>query len=441
MLQLLRHPHTSSRLYRYLSTHRTGSQCFYWSSNLQHPLQSYISASNSPYVNLSLEHHLLQHTAPNSTVLLFYTNSPSLILGRNQNPWIELNLTEALGTGRTSGSGVDGAATATVSHDVTRRDQMEIVRRRSGGGTVFHDLGNINWSVISPPSSFTRDKHAEMVVRALRSPLCNVARARVNERHDIVLDQGVERTQRETDSGDMHVTPWTGDGARALKVSGSAYKLTKHRALHHGTCLLHSPNLHNIGHYLHSPARLYIRAKGVESVSSPVGNVGITHDAFVTAVRRDFRRMYCPRGEGVAHVEVGEEEALEEESVRKGVEELKSKEWTYGQTPQFVFEIGPGEVRSLGLGLPETLRLRMSVVKGTIVEFWLSTHSDSEGKEARRQAEEVARVTGLMGENLMGGWTWMEKLGRARQALGLEVKEMESLCNFLGRVLPVIGRE
>jgi lipoate-protein ligase A len=132
-----------------------------------------------------------------------------------------------------------------------------------------------------------------MVVRSLRS--CGVDRARVNERHDIVLDQGEHIA--DTDLDDTHVTPYTRtteDGPRPLKVSGSAYKLTRGRALHHGTCLLSSPNLDKISAFLRSPAKPYIKARGVESVSSPVTNVNLSSDQFIRFVQEQFSRMYHP---------------------------------------------------------------------------------------------------------------------------------------------------
>jgi lipoate---protein ligase len=239
--------------------------------SLVRPVQSYISHSRDPYLNLAAEQYFLQKSAPESTLLFLYVNRPCIVLGRNQNPWLEANL--ALLDSKTSNTKID------------------LIRRRSGGGTVFHDEGNVNWSIICPAANFTRDKHAEMVVRALRS--CGVSRARVNERHDIVLDQGGRRT--ESDPDDMHLTPCTVSelaGPRPLKVSGSAYKLTKGRALHHGTCLLSSPNLRKISEYLRSPARPYIKARGVESVSSPVSNIGLESELFIKAVREQFGKMY-----------------------------------------------------------------------------------------------------------------------------------------------------
>ncbi|KAK5127645.1 hypothetical protein LTR85_006986 [Meristemomyces frigidus] len=275
---------------------------------LAEPVQSYISTSRDPYLNLSIEHFLLQKSAPHSAILLLYVNRPSIIIGRNQNPWLEVNLALL----NPSGHGQPETEPPGLG-------AVDLVRRRSGGGTVFHDEGNVNWTVICPSKDFTRDKHAEMIVRALRS--CSVDRARVNERHDIVLDQG-ERGA-DIDSRETHRTPYMmaeADGIRPLKVSGSAYKLTRQRALHHGTCLLSSPNLNIIPDYLHSPAKPYMTARGVESVSSPVGNILLDNETFIVAVQKHFTKLY---GTTEDAIKVGDE-WREHDPVRKGEDELKA---------------------------------------------------------------------------------------------------------------------
>ena len=151
---------------------------------------------------------------------------------------------------------------------------------------MFHDGGNVNYCVICPTKDFTRDKHVEMVVEALRR---DNPRARVNERHDIVLDQGRrDLSVPVPDANNMHETIYQSDRDQpALKVSGSAYKLTRTRSLHHGTCLLISPNLQNISRYLRSPARPFMKARGVDSVRSPVGNV---YQGFQDHVSSRFQR-------------------------------------------------------------------------------------------------------------------------------------------------------
>ncbi|EGY16532.1 lipoate-protein ligase A [Verticillium dahliae VdLs.17] len=292
--------------------------------------QVYISRSSDPFLNLSIEHHLLQTTPSESTVLFLYTNRPSVVIGRNQNPWLELNLPllhAYVPRPATQGRGDDGKDGHAAG--------VTLVRRRSGGGSVFHDAGNVNFSVICPPAAFDRDRHAEMVVRALRG--LGVPGARVNCRHDIVVDVGID-ADADADAGSkkagVRALPQASsapapetcaanrgpeDGKATFKVSGSAYKLTRLRSLHHGTCLLSSPNLGSIGQMLRSPAEPFIKGRGVESVRSPVRNVGVGNEEFEGAVVREFGAMY---GAFDVIAEVNED-AAELESVRKGMKELQ----------------------------------------------------------------------------------------------------------------------
>jgi lipoate-protein ligase A len=265
-------------------------------------VQSYLSSSSDPYLNLSIEDHILRTSPPDSVVLFLYTNRPSIIIGRNQNPWSEVALDML-----------------TAKNTIGRL--VHLVRRRSGGGTVFHDEGNLNWSITMPMSDFARDKNAEMVVRVLRK--MGIDRARVNERHDIVLDQGQKDTRRkEVDPDNTHLTDYMTKPdslPKPLKVSGSAYKLTRGRALHHATTLLSSPNIHLISGYLKSPAASWIQAKGVESVSSPVGNIGLEIAAFQKCLQEEFAAMY---GKDVI-VEIVGDEHLNIPEIKKGYDELQ----------------------------------------------------------------------------------------------------------------------
>ena len=338
--------------------------------------QIYISRSLNPFLNLSIEHYLLQHSAPSSTILFLYVNRPCVVIGRNQNPWLEVDLNR-LGQPRPAGHSriVDGKFSSPPWEDVL------LVRRRSGGGTVFHDEGNVNYSVICPTANFTRDKHAEMVTMAIRE--VNL-RARVNERHDIVLDQGNVLEEKDwPNPGDMHRTIFHTHSEKnpPLKISGSAYKLTRQRSLHHGTCLLASADLPGISKYLQSPARPFIRARGVESVRSPIGNVYkesktssmAFNESFQMEVAKTFAALY--RIEEPAQIIGFKENKANERDTRsdgdgeraascvgmdltnvdevgEGVEELQvsekrsfqgsahsmciqSSKWLYGQTPQF----------------------------------------------------------------------------------------------------------
>lgn len=251
------------------------------------------SNTNNPYHNLAIEHHLLTTSDPTSRILLFYTNRPCVVIGRNQNPWVECDLKRL--------------------HD----NGIDLVRRRSGGGTVFHDEGNLNFSVITPnDKDFNRRKHSEMVVRALKTtPEENrlFEDIWVNERHDITMRK---------------------DGNQ-YKVSGSAFKLTRGRALHHGTILHSSPNLGNISQFLRSPGRDHIQAKGVESVRSPVSNLfaSNSHDqlrrTITRAIVQEFKTVYGQSEE----YEVGDEDC----HVVKNIDEITTNDWKYSQTPRFEF--------------------------------------------------------------------------------------------------------
>ena len=323
------HHHLRTRLSLHgYTTHRiTRRTLATWAenaSNPKHPLQIYKSQTTDPFLNLAVEQFLLERTPSDSCILFQYVNRPCIVIGRNQNPWLEVNL-------RLLQAAASQGHAGTSSNDPPKTEpqglgKVDLVRRRSGGGAVFHDEGNVNWSIICPSSIFTRDKHAEMIVRALRKE--GIERARVNERHDIVLDQGHERHEP-ADWKSLHHTPYTvapdSDDTvvpKPLKVSGSAYKLTRGRALHHGTCLLSSPNLQIIPHYLHSPARGHIKAKGVESVSSPVANIGLDTVIFRDAVRKGFEEMYA-RGDNVdVSVNIGER-ALEVPRVKEMWEEMQ----------------------------------------------------------------------------------------------------------------------
>ena len=281
-------------------------------SILDAPLQCYTSKTTDPYLNLAFEHFLLQNTPQTSTVLLFYTNRPSVVIGRNQNPWLEADLVQL------------------------RDHGIELVRRRSGGGAVFHDEGNVNWSVTCPSEAFTRDKHAHMVVRAMKR--LGITNASVNERHDIVLEPvcGAHGGP----SSDFMVSRHSSSPEEPLKVSGSAFKLTKGRALHHGTCLLQNSNLDTLGRMLRSPARGYIAAKGVESVRSPVSKVPVESDVFQDAVSKEFAKMYNSPQVMVQKAEF-DSFVLRDERLKRGLEELKADSWKFGQTPRFELRSHP----------------------------------------------------------------------------------------------------
>jgi lipoate-protein ligase A len=122
---------------------------------------------------------LLRNTPRNQPVLFIYRNTPCVVIGRNQvsppppfrgvnteyqNPWKE-----------------------TTPRDLAKWD-IPLIRRRSGGGTVFHDMGNTNFSIILPRLLFTRAHGAELVAKAVRG--LGVEGCTVNSRNDVIIRDG-----------------------------------------------------------------------------------------------------------------------------------------------------------------------------------------------------------------------------------------------------------
>ncbi|KZT66040.1 Lipoyltransferase and lipoate-protein ligase [Daedalea quercina L-15889] len=257
----------------------------------------YVSRSTNPYFNLTLEDWLFRHKRPKEPLLLLYRDDPCVVIGRNQNPWKEVNL------------------------EASRRTGVPWIRRRSGGGTVYHDWGNTNFSIHLPRTSFDRHATAQVVLRAVRSLGID---ARVNDRNDICV-------------GEYKIS---GPGSRGFLaagyVSGSAYKIVNNRAYHHGTMLI-STKLGLLGDLLHV-SKNTIQTKGVESVRSPVRNLqqfnpAVSHETFVNAVVAAFRTEYGIDEE----IRIVQEDAnvKDIEYIRNGMAELPSWDWAFGQTPEF----------------------------------------------------------------------------------------------------------
>lgn len=274
--------------------------------------RAFISNSHHPHFNLSIEHHLLRSQPAHIPVAFLYRNQPCIVIGRNQNPWHEL--------------------------DVRRMRELGIrlVRRRSGGGAVYHDLGNTNYSFHIARNEFKRRTHAELVARALNSDPVNLKAAIetdhgdanrgafVNDRNDICValkESNINKFER--------------------KISGSAYKIISSRAYHHGTMLL-SANLSDLGSALR-PVRADMESKGVASVSSPVVNLveafpsrksHLTHEAFCQSVLSEFKRTYG----GQSMLDILDDNYSTEE-IKKGWHEMDTWQWTFGQTPEFTHKI------------------------------------------------------------------------------------------------------
>ena len=122
-----------------------------------------VSSSTNVFENLALEDWLYENAnLEHENILLLWKNDPAIVIGRHQNPWLECNIPEC------------------------QKQKVAIVRRKSGGGTVYHDSGNLNCSFIKRRELYDRKQNLEFVIRSLKArwniDLC------LNKREDIVLD-------------------------------------------------------------------------------------------------------------------------------------------------------------------------------------------------------------------------------------------------------------
>jgi len=175
------------------------------------------------------------------------------------------------------------------------------VRRQSGGGTVYHDLGNLNISFICPMTHYNKQYHLEIIVNTLRS--IGYA-ANKNARHDIMLHQQ----------------------DKDYKISGSAFRESKDKAFHHMTLLLQA-DLSELTQVLRSPLN-FLASKGVNSVHSPVTNLNLARTQIIKALQHQ-----AP----ITHLTL-EAVDLEQDYIIQKQQTYRSWDWCFGTTLAFTIE-------------------------------------------------------------------------------------------------------
>ena len=253
-------------------------------------LKLYLSDSLNPHLNLATEEWLFQGVDPASQILFLWRNEETVVVGRNQNPWSECNLARM------------------------KEDGVHLARRTTGGGAVFHDLGNTNFTFLSPREGYRRDANISVVLAALKE---FGIEGYASGRNDLFLNAE--------------------DGPR--KFSGSAYREKIDRAFHHGTLLLHA-DLGRLGRYL-TPNPKKLLAKGKESVRAQVTNLaerapGIAHEAVVSALHRAFARHYGATPEVIS---LSLASLPEIPALKAQYDELSAFDWLYGRTLEFTQKI------------------------------------------------------------------------------------------------------
>jgi lipoate---protein ligase len=174
-----------------------------------------------PRINLAIEEHLLRNINLAEDILLFYINEPSIIIGRNQNTLEEIN------------------------HEYVQRNGIHVVRRLSGGGAVYHDLGNLNYSYITGSGKENFNNFKKFTAPVIRALLDLGVKAELGGRNDILID--------------------------GRKISGNAQYLTGKRMVSHGTLLFNS-DLSQVAEALQVKMSK-ITSKGIKSIRSRVANI------------------------------------------------------------------------------------------------------------------------------------------------------------------------
>ncbi len=224
-----------------------------------------LSTSNEPSFNLAAEEYLLKNTTDNFFIV--YVNKPSVIIGRNQNPFEEINI------------------------EYVKENKIPIYRRATGGGTVYHDFGNINFSFIK--NGLNELSNYKFFIKQITEPLKAV---------------GIELDFKEK----SHIF------LKGKKVSGNAQTFYKNRMLHHGT-LLHSSDLDKLNSSLGSSE--LIESKSIKSEPVLTTNLEkyIEFDSLINTILPSYRNFT-------------------EEEVRS-IKAIESKytswKWTFGESPKY----------------------------------------------------------------------------------------------------------
>ena len=242
----------------------------------------YEGQGHDPHYNLAVEEYLLETVGPGQCVLYLWQNQNTVVIGRNQNPWKECRTT------------------------LLEQEGGHLARRLSGGGAVFHDLGNLNFTFLVCLEDYSVPRQMEVI----RSAVASLGiPAEVSGRNDIL--------------------------ARGRKFSGNAFYKNGRQAYHHGTLLV-AADMEKLGRYLH-PSRAKLKAKGVESVRSRVVNLqelnpAVTVDLLKKALQEAFSNVYN------LPVEALPSAWLDEAAIGQLTQRNRSWQWNYGQKLPFTFE-------------------------------------------------------------------------------------------------------
>ncbi|KAJ3027536.1 UNVERIFIED_CONTAM: Biotin/lipoate A/B protein ligase [Siphonaria sp. JEL0065] len=268
--------------------------------------------------------------------------------------------------------------------------KIPLIRRRSGGGTVVHNLGNTNYTCFMPRDAFNRDSSAKLVANALHE--LDIP-ASVNTRHDIIVE--------------------------GMKVSGSAFKVVHEKAYAHGTMLI-SSDLKELSELLRSKRKSKIVGKGVESFPSKVTRLidhsyTVTHTDFCRAVAEEYGRVFNGRrGLKNEMIELTLQDYEADSKMKEYFEEIQTHNWKFGQTPTFTHEI---EKKFSWGHLKVTLTVTDGIIALTEVSVNSLTSSEIDAN-ALSNAISVFLVNTPYDDGSDATWSLLNDIDRWRMSVG-----------------------
>ncbi|AJC49883.1 lipoate--protein ligase [Mesomycoplasma flocculare] len=250
-------------------------------------MKIYTTKNKSPFYTLVCEEIILKDEQNHDDILYLYQHKNAIIIGRNQNIYEEIKLEEV------------------------KKENIEIYRRLSGGGAVYHDLGNINFSFITGKQNHSYQKFLEPIIEFFR--LLGL-KAEFKGRNDLIVN--------------------------GAKVSGNAQIIYKDKIVHHGTILFNA-NLAKLAQVL-KPNKLKIESKGIKSVRQRVTNIlhemeeQIDDNEFIFRLISFFEKKYKTKSDDVENY--FENGISNQENFHQISEFRKSKNWVFGTNPFFSYE-------------------------------------------------------------------------------------------------------
>lgn len=238
----------------------------------------YVSNSNDPSFNLAFEEYLVNTSSECDNILYLWQNDNTIVIGRNQNPWKECDYIKL------------------------SSDGGKMVRRLSGGGAVYHDLGNLNFTFISKDSEKRVEENISIMIDSLKSLGIN---AYFSGKNDILVD--------------------------GYKISGNAYFSENEVLCHHGTLLIDA-NINKLSNYL-KVSELKLKSKGIDSVKSRVVNLkeiknDLNVDVLKNTLIEKFNNIF--NTDEIHYIDENSELKL-----KQYINKYKSWEWNFGSSPQF----------------------------------------------------------------------------------------------------------